>query len=175
MPHTQRAWKRLPCASMTNTKNTYEAAKRTLDAWKKNGAVHEQRMHALYILAQKAKLMGETPVAASLWCGDQQIAQAHNLVEEKTDPMMHAEYIVVRDFINFYKKKYLDQCTLYVTLFPCRMCMEFLSHMRLYGLCYGADTPDKSQESRVFPRVVLGGVLQDRCSGLLKKFFSEKR
>ena len=158
---------------MTNKKNIYEKAEHVLKEWRDNHRLHTQRMQELCMHAQTAFHSGEVPVAASLWQGHRRVAMAHNLSETRKDPMMHAEYIVVRQFIQEGKDPFLDKCVLYVTLFPCSMCLEFLKRMRLRGLCYGTCPPEGPVDD-VFP-MVLGGVLQEECAELLQSFFCGKR
>lgn len=158
---------------MKDPKQAYAKAGLVLQEWRKNHALHTARMQEIYTLAHKAGCAGEVPVAASLWRASRRIALAHNLSETRRDPMMHAEYIVVRHFIAKEEGTFLEDCILYVTLFPCSMCVEFLKRMRLYGLCYGASPPEGIVED-AFP-MVLGGVLQKQCSTLLKGFFGKKR
>ena len=158
---------------MTKSKKAYEKSAQLLKEWRQNHAVHTQRMQEVLAAAQKAHCAGEVPVAASLWCASRRIALAHNMVEAHNDPMMHAEYIVVRRFVEEEKEIFLENCILYVSLFPCSMCVEFLRRMRLYGLCYGASPPE-GPVGDAFP-FVLGGVLYEQCANLLQGFFSQKR
>lgn len=77
--------------------------------------------------AQKALERDEVPVGAVVVCNGQVIARAHNLTETLNDPTAHAEMQVITSAATFLGGKYLNQCTLYVTLEPCAMCAGALN------------------------------------------------
>ena len=148
---------------MSNVRKTFEYAGELLERWEKNHVTHCARMRAVYEQAQCAAREGEVPVAASLWRGDTMLAAARNRVRTLSDPMMHAEYIVVRNAIEMHGLQYLEDCILYVTLAPCPMCWGVINRVRLGELCYAASTPEEKPPSGAFPRYVFGGVLQKEC------------
>lgn len=123
---------------------------------------------------------GEVPVGAIVVCQGRVIARAHNLTEILVDVTAHAEMQAVTAASNFLGGKYLNDCTLYVTVEPCVMCAGALGWAQLGRLVYGA-----SDEKRGFqhyaPRalhpktVVESGVLADDCSKLMTQFFSLRR
>lgn len=123
---------------------------------------------------------GEVPVGAVVVCQGRIIARAHNLTETLTDVTAHAEMQAVTAAANFLGGKYLNDCTLYVTVEPCVMCAGALGWAQLGRLVYGA-----SDEKRGFqhyaPRAlhpkteVVEGVMADDCAALMKQFFSERR
>jgi len=160
---------------MIHSKKMYEYAQRTLDEWERSESQHVQRMRACYVQAQRAAQAGEVPVGASIWRGDQLLAIAHNTVELSNDPMMHAEYMIVRRCIEQHKLVDLQHCVLYTTLFPCSMCLALLKHMGLRHLCYGAYAEGASAADLFGPGYVFGGVLFEDCGKILKDFFRGKR
>lgn len=88
--------------------------------------------------AQKAFDEGEVPVGAVVVCKNRIIARAHNQTEKLTDATAHAEMLAVTAAANYLGSKYLNECTLYVTLEPCVMCAGALHWVQLQRLVFGA-------------------------------------
>ena len=130
--------------------------------------------------ANRAYQQGEVPVGAVVVCQGRVIARAHNLTETLTDVTAHAEMQAVTSAANFLGGKYLNECTLYVTLEPCIMCAGALGWAQLKRLVYGA-SDDKRGFCRYAPQAlhpkteVVTGVLADECSELMKSFFNQRR
>ena len=130
--------------------------------------------------ANKAYQQGEVPVGAIVVCQGRVIARAHNLTETLTDVTAHAEMQAVTSAANYLGGKYLNDCTLYVTLEPCIMCAGALGWAQLKRLVYGA-ADDKRGFYRYAPQAlhpkteVVTGVLADECSELMKNFFNQRR
>ena len=93
--------------------------------------------------AQRAEAEGEIPVGAVVVCQGRIIARAHNLTETLTDVTAHAEMQAITAAAASLGGKYLDVCTLYVTLEPCTMCAGALGWAQLGRLVYGASDPRK--------------------------------
>lgn len=137
--------------------------------------------------AQKAYDSDEVPVGAIVVCNNKIIARAHNLTERLTDVTAHAEMQAITSAANFLNGKYLNECTLYVTLEPCLMCAGAISWAQLGKLVVGAsDTKrgfavwaasgTKNTPPLLHPKTVLKqGVLEAECSTLVKRFFQRKR
>src|SRR6185295_14469112 len=88
--------------------------------------------------ARKAFDLGEVPVGAVVVSKSRIIARAHNQTEKLTDATAHAEMLAVTSAANYLGSKYLNECTLYVTLEPCVMCAGALHWVQLQKLVYGA-------------------------------------
>jgi tRNA(adenine34) deaminase len=88
--------------------------------------------------AQKAFEIGEVPVGAVVVCKNRVIARAHNQTEKLTDATAHAEMLAVTSAANYLGSKYLNECTLFVTLEPCVMCAGALHWVQLQKLVFGA-------------------------------------
>jgi len=88
--------------------------------------------------ARKAFEIGEVPVGAVVVCKNRIIARAHNQTEKLTDATAHAEMLATTAAANYLGSKYLNECTLYVTLEPCVMCAGALLWVQLQKLVYGA-------------------------------------
>src|SRR6188768_2386134 len=88
--------------------------------------------------AAKALEIGEVPVGAVVVCQNRIIARTHNQTEKLTDATAHAEMLAITSAANFLGSKYLNECTLYVTLEPCVMCGGALHWVQLQKLVYGA-------------------------------------
>lgn len=130
--------------------------------------------------AQRAYEEGEIPVGAVVVCRNQIIARGYNQTELLHDVTAHAEIIALTAASQFLNSKFLDDCTLYVTLEPCAMCAGALYWAQLGRLVYGA-ADDKRGFMR-FGRTMLHpktkleyGVLMEESSILLKAFFQSKR
>lgn len=130
--------------------------------------------------AQVAKEKNEVPVGAVIVCNDRIIAKAHNLTETLTDVTAHAEMQAITAASEYIGGKYLNQCTLYVTVEPCVMCAGAIAWAQMGRLVYGAS--DEKRGFTVFapqalhPKTqVLGGVMKEECAVLMKEFFQERR
>ena len=130
--------------------------------------------------AAKAYAQGEVPVGAVVVCKGRVIARAHNLTETLTDVTAHAEMQAVTAAANCLGGKYLNECTLYVTVEPCIMCAGALGWAQLQRLVYGA-ADEKRGYQRFAPQAlhpkaeVVSGVMADECSDLMKRFFGQRR
>ncbi len=130
--------------------------------------------------ATAAAAQGEIPVGAVVVCNGMVIARAHNLTETLTDVTAHAEMQAITAAASYLGGKYLDQCTLYVTLEPCVMCAGAIGWSQLKRLVYGA-SDDKRGYSIFAPKSlhpkteVTSGVLADECGGIVQEFFRKKR
>lgn len=130
--------------------------------------------------AQMACDKGEVPVGAIVTCRERIIARAHNLTELLRDVTAHAEMQAVTAAADSLGGKYLDSCTLYVTLEPCTMCAGALGWAQLGRLVYGASDEKrgfrKYAPDALHPKTeVVAGVLEDECAVLIKDFFKKKR
>ncbi len=131
--------------------------------------------------AQKAFDADEVPVGAIVVCKNQIIARAHNLTERLNDVTAHAEMQAITAAANYLSGKYLNECTMYITLEPCVMCAGAIAWAQLGKLVYGA--PDTKRgfnllnEKRILhPKTeVSSGVLAVECGDLIKTFFQKKR
>ena len=130
--------------------------------------------------AREAYDKDEVPVGAVVVCGDRIIARAHNLTELLNDVTAHAEMQAVTAAADPLGGKYLDVCTLYVTVEPCTMCAGALGWAQLGRLVYGAPDPKRGFSTfapqALHPKTeVLGGVLEEECGALMSEFFKRKR
>ena len=130
--------------------------------------------------ARKALLKDEVPVGAIIECGNRIIARAHNLTEHLNDFTAHAEMQVFTSASNFLGGKYLNDCTLYVTLEPCTMCAGAAYWSKLKKIVYGAKDIKKGHtrltQKILHPKTQLdSGLLDAECSKLLTDFFKSKR
>ena len=130
--------------------------------------------------AQKAYEEGEVPVGAVVVCQNRIIAKGHNQTERLTDVTAHAEIIALTAAEQYLGSKYLDECTMYVTLEPCVMCAGALAWSQLGKLVYGASDDKRGFMNHglklLHPRTVVAmGVEADTCSELIKAFFKERR
>ena len=111
---------------------------------------------------------------------DRVIAKGHNLTETLKDVTAHAEMMAITAAANELGAKYLQDCTLYVTLEPCLMCAGAIAHAQVKTLVFGASDPKRGYSVYTdgkFPSKaeVRKGVLEEDCSELLRNFFAERR
>lgn len=130
--------------------------------------------------AKQAFDKDEVPIGAVVVCNDRIIARAHNLTETLNDVTAHAEMQAITAATNVLGGKYLDECTLYVTIEPCPMCAGALGWAQLQRVVYGAADPKKGytkfSTKVLHPKTEVSyGILADECSELMKKFFESKR
>ena len=129
--------------------------------------------------AEAAFERGEIPVGALIVIDNRIIARGHNLTETLTDVTAHAEMQAITAASNFLGGKYLQNCTLYVTLEPCQMCAGALYWSQISKIVYGARDLERgciNLKTKLHPKTTIsGGVLEEEASALLKRFFVEKR
>ncbi len=130
--------------------------------------------------AQIAYSKDEVPVGAVIVHGNQIIARAHNLTETLNDVTAHAEMQAFTAAADFIGGKYLNDCILYVTLEPCVMCAGASYWTQLSKIVFGAfdETRGFSKHGNGFlhPKTeVVGGILENECSDLMRRFFKNKR
>ncbi|EJW99776.1 cytosine/adenosine deaminase [gut metagenome] len=137
-------------------------------------------MKQALVEAEKAAERGEVPVGAIVVCQNRIIARAHNLTEALTDVTAHAEMQAITAASSFLGGKYLNECTLYVTVEPCVMCAGAIGWSQLGRLVFGA--ADEKRGYRQFapkalhPKTeVFSGLLADECAVLMKQFFARRR
>lgn len=130
--------------------------------------------------AAAAREADEVPIGAVIVCKGRIIAKGHNMTEMLHDPTAHAEMIALTAATEYLGGKYLNDCTLYVTVEPCPMCAAALCWAQTGRIVYGAPDPKRGYSlyspSLLHPKTeVTSGVLADECSGLVKDYFSSKR
>lgn len=145
----------------------------------------EHFMKLALVEAQRAYDAKEVPVGAVVTCQGQVIARGYNLTERLHDFTAHAEMQAYTAASEFLGGKYLDQCTLYVTLEPCLMCAGGAFNTRVGRIVFGAYdhkrgfTKYHAEEGAppvVHPKTeVKGGVMEEACATLLKEFFASRR
>ena len=130
--------------------------------------------------AAKAFDEDEIPVGAVVVCGDRIVARAHNLTERLHDVTAHAEMQAFTAAANYLGGKYLDECTLYVTLEPCAMCAGAAFWTQVSRIIYGAPDPKRGytlfSDRLLHPKTtVRSGLFGEESAELLKEFFKKKR
>ena len=130
--------------------------------------------------AQYAYDEGEVPVGAVVVCDNKIIARAHNQTEVLQDVTAHAEMIALTSASNYLGSKYLNECTLYVSLEPCPMCASALRWAQLKKVVYGASDSKKGYTSvsdhLLHPKTeVIHSILAEPAEHLLNDFFEKLR
>lgn len=130
--------------------------------------------------AQKSYEKNEVPVGAIIVYANKIIARGHNLTEQLKDVTAHAEIIAITSASHSIGSKYLNECTIYVTIEPCVMCAGAIGWAQLSKLVFGAYDLKKGytlfSENILHPKTqVIKGVLADECRDIMQKFFAERR
>ncbi len=130
--------------------------------------------------ARRAYDLDEVPIGAVVVSKGRVIGRGHNLTETLHDVTAHAEMQAITAGAEFAGGKYLQECTLYVTVEPCLMCAGALAWSQMSRIVYGA--PDSKRGYHVYcerpfhPKAtVTGGVLGEECAELMQRFFARRR
>ena len=140
----------------------------------------EYFMKMAYREAEKALEKDEIPVGAVVVLNQMVIGRGHNLTQTLQDVTAHAEMQAITAATNHIGAKYLNDCTLYVTLEPCVMCAGAIAWAQLGSLVYGAADPKKGftlvKHNILHPKtLVKSGIMEQECSEILIEFFNKKR
>lgn len=128
---------------------------------------------------------GEIPIGCVIVCDDKIIAKAHNTKQNCNNSLHHAEILALDKAMEVLNTKYLNNCTMYLTIEPCAMCAGAMINCRLSKLVFGAREPKTGcagslynllNDSRFNHLVeVVEGVMEEECSTLMKEFFISRR
>lgn len=130
--------------------------------------------------AKAAEAEDEIPIGAVIVFACRVIAKGHNMTERLHDPTAHAEMIAITAATEAMGGKYLNDCTLYVTVEPCPMCAAASAWAQVGRIVYGASDPKRGYSlftpSLLHPKTeVVSGVLAEECRGMVTEFFRNKR
>ena len=130
--------------------------------------------------ARAAAAEDEVPIGAGVVCRGRIIAKGHNMVEALHDPTAHAEMIAITAACEAMGGKYLNDCTLYVTVEPCPMCAAALGWSQISKVVYAAPDPKRGYSlfspGLLHPKTeVVSGVLAEECSDIVSEYFKGKR
>ena len=130
--------------------------------------------------ARAAASEDEVPIGAVIVCAGRVIARAHNQTELLHDVTAHAEMLAYTAASEALGAKYLQDCTLYVTVEPCPMCAGAAGWTQVGRIVYGAPDPKRGYTLLTGPLLhpkteVTAGVLRDECEAMMKDFFKKKR
>ena len=130
--------------------------------------------------ADKAMAMGEVPVGCVIVANGQVVGRGHNLTETLADVTAHAEIQAITAAANTLGGKYLNDCTLYVTLEPCVMCAGAIGWAQVQRVVYGAADEKRGftiyAPKALHPKcTVSSGVLETECRELIQTVFAKKR
>ena len=142
--------------------------------------IDEKYMRMAITEAERALSKREVPIGAVVVAGDRIIGRGHNLVETLMDATAHAEMQAITAAMSTLGGKYLNDCTLFVTVEPCVMCGGALAWSQIGRIVYGAADPKRGystySERIMHPRTeVVQGVLKEECEALMQQFFSSLR
>ena len=130
--------------------------------------------------AANAAAEDEVPIGAVVVCNGRIVGRGHNMTERLKDPSAHAEMIAITAATEALGGKYLDSCSLYVTVEPCPMCAGAMNWAQLGELVYGASDPKRGYTrftpSLLHPKTkVVAGIMDQECGGMVSDFFKNKR
>lgn len=123
---------------------------------------------------------GELPIGAVIVSNNKIIARAHNQTELLNDFTAHAEMLAFTSASEYFGNKYLNTCSLYVTLEPCLMCAGAAFWTKIKKIVYGASDSKKGvtslSEDVLHPKTeIKGGVMEKECSEIIELFFHQTR
>ena len=129
--------------------------------------------------AQLALEKDEVPIGCVIVSNNRVIAKSHNLTETLNDVTAHAEMQAITSGANYLGGKYLQNCTMYVTLEPCVMCAGALSWSQISKVVIGARDEQRGFINKglsLHPKTeVVTGIMENECSQIVKDFFKNKR
>ncbi|MEN8138992.1 MAG: nucleoside deaminase [Bacteroidota bacterium] len=129
--------------------------------------------------AEYALEKDEVPIGAVVVVNNQVIARAHNLTETLNDVTAHAEMQAITAAADAIGGKYLNDCTMYITMEPCQMCAGALYWTQIKRVVFGAADPKRGYRTmgtQIHPKTeITFGVMEDECSQIVKDFFRSKR
>lgn len=130
--------------------------------------------------AELSKEKGEVPIGAVIVCGGKIVGRGHNMTQDLQDPTAHAEMVAITSACAALNSRYLQNCTLYVTVEPCPMCAAAMAWAQVSGLVYGAKDPKRGYSMfspcLLHPKTkVVAGVLEAECSAIVSDFFNKLR
>ena len=145
----------------------------------------EEFMREALALAGLAADSGEVPVGAVVVKADRIIGRGSNRPISTADPTAHAEIVALREAAGAQGNYRLLDCTMYVTLEPCVMCVGAMVHARLARIVYGASDPKTGACGSIVDLPALarlnhhgrfeGGLLAGDSADLLRRFFAARR
>lgn len=146
---------------------------------------HQFYMRNAFNLAEQAYDEKEVPVGAVIVKDGRIVGRGYNQTERLTDPTAHAEILSISAACSTLDNKYLEGCTLYVTLEPCPMCAGALVWSKIDRIVFGASDPKGGACGSLFNLAannklnhqveVIQGIMEQDCEWLLKEFFKERR
>ena len=142
-------------------------------------------MHEAMLAAESARNLGEVPIGAVIISDGEIIGRGYNLRETSNDPTTHAEMVAIREAAEHLDSWRLLDCTLYVTLEPCVMCMGAIILARIPRLVFASRDPKAGASGSIYNFAsdrrfnhnveVVEGVLANECSEMLSGFFKTLR
>ena len=145
-----------------------------------NREIDEKYMRLAIEEAKLALKADEVPIGAIIVAGGRIVGRGHNLVETLVDVTAHAEIQAITAASSTIGGKYLNDCTLYVTVEPCPMCAGALAWSQIGRIVYGASDAKRGFSTiagnMLHPKtVVTSGVLREECELLMTNFFAKLR
>ena len=142
--------------------------------------IHQKYMAEALKEAANAAAEDEVPIGAVVVCNGRIVGRGHNMTERLKDPSAHAEMIAITAATEALGGKYLDSCSLYVTVEPCPMCAGAMNWAQLGELVYGASDPKRGYNrftpSLLHPKTkVVAGIMDRECGETVSDFFKNKR
>ncbi len=142
-------------------------------------------MQQAFFLAEQAYEEKEVPVGAVVVKNDHIIGKGYNQTERLNDPTAHAEMLAISAACSTLGQKYLQDCTLYVTLEPCPMCAGALVWSKIDQVVIGALDAKAGSCGSVYNLAsndklnhqvdIIHGFMEEDCEWILKRFFQERR
>ena len=136
-----------------------------------------------FIISSSEKVEEEVPIVAAVAVGLDLLAVYSNQVELRKQPWAHAEFLAIQKACEILDTKHLDMASIYINLEPCAFCASALEKVRIKEIFFGAYDAKCGaivhgtrlfDQSMVKPKII-GGIQEQRCSEIIKKFFINMR
>lgn len=121
----------------------------------------------------------EIPICAAIFVGNKLLSISINKKEQNLNPIDHAEIIVINEACNKMKKKYLDDCEIYVTVEPCLMCYGAIKEARIKKIFFGLKNQKFGFSNHILMEknkiIIESGIKEEKIKLIMQNFFEKKR
>lgn len=142
---------------------------------KTKSCLGDKMLDELYKLNQKAIKCGDVPVSCIILKDSKIVSKAYNQRIKKNDPLGHAEIIAIKKASKKLKTWNLNDCELYVSLKPCKMCEEIINEARIKHVYYIIDSDKEIHKTVDYKKLITNNELENKFKTQLKQFFTDKR
>lgn len=115
----------------------------------------------------------DIPIGAIVVKNGKIIGRGHNTRVNVPDVTNHAEIIAIREAEKHINDWRLDGCDLYVTLYPCDMCIEVIKAARISNVYYLLEKDNKNKSDYTNIEMLNDNVSRETYKEKLSMFFKD--